>query len=81
MEELGIAGVIETGKFSTSDLNRDVKTFHSDTDTNNKIDKDNQVFTVSSILWCPDFEDVFLISYANGKVYEKKVENIGRTAN
>jgi len=64
MDELGIAGTVETGKFSTSDLNRDVKTFHptSDTDTNIKMDKDNQMFTVSTILWCPDFEDVFLIS-------------------
>jgi hypothetical protein len=55
MDELGAAGVRESGKFSTSDLNRDVKTFHatSDTDSNNKIDKENQVFTVSSILWCP----------------------------
>lgn len=64
MDELGVAGIVETGKFSTSDLNRDVKTFHptSDTDTNIKLDKDNQMFTVSTILWCPDFEDVFLIS-------------------
>jgi len=45
MEELGGSGSIETGKFSTSNLNRDVKTFHpsSDDGSGAKQEKDNQI--------------------------------------
>mmetsp|Transcript_33618 Transcript_33618/g.28414 ORF Transcript_33618/g.28414 Transcript_33618/m.28414 type:complete len:83 (-) Transcript_33618:716-964(-) len=81
MADLGVAGASDTGKVSISDLNKDVKTFHptADSDSNSKVDT-NQQFTVSSILWCPSFDDVFLISYASGKTFEKKMENVGRSS-
>jgi len=55
MEDLGVGGAADTGRLSISDLNKDVKTFHptSDGDSHVKLDKDNQHFTVSNILWCP----------------------------
>jgi len=64
MEDLGYGGAAETSRFSINDLNKDVKTFHptSDSDSNAKVDKQNQDFTVSNILWCPGYEDVFLIA-------------------
>jgi len=44
MDELGVTGPMETGKFSTSTLTRDVKTFHpsSDAEAGNKDEKNNQ---------------------------------------
>jgi len=46
MEELGITGTFETGKFSTSSINRDIKTFlpTSDTDIHKNVDRqDSQI--------------------------------------
>lgn len=64
MDELGVTGPMETGKFSTSTLTRDVKTFHpsSDAEAGNKDEKNNQMFTVSCILWIPGKADQFLIA-------------------
>lgn len=64
MEDLGVGSASDTGRLSITDLNKDVKTFHptSDSDSNVKVDKDNLAFTVSNILWCPGFDNVFVIS-------------------
>jgi len=82
MEDLGVGSASDTGRLSISDLNKDVKTFHptADSDSHSKTDKDNQAYTVSNILWCPGFDKVFLISYASGKTFEKRLENVGRSA-
>jgi len=62
MDELGVMGQIESGKFSTSTLTRDVKTFHptSDSETGSKDEKN--IYTVSCILWLPGSANNFLIA-------------------
>jgi len=82
MEELGINGSFESGKFSTSSINRDIKTFlpTSDTDINKNADRqESQIYTVSSIKWVPGMPNVFLIAYAFGKSFEDKIEMLGKT--